>query len=67
MEIVRKLLKFSVHEGDLLHVCKIYIRSLFEQSSNIWHSGLKIENENDLERVQKVACKLTIKEKKQNI
>ena len=34
-----------------------------EQSSNVWHSGLSIENENDLERVQKVACKLILKEK----
>ena len=63
MEIVRKLLKFIAPEADLLHVYKIYIRSLLEQSSNVWHSGLSIENENDLERVQKVACKLILKEK----
>ena len=63
MEILRKLLKFSAPEADLLHVYKVYVRSLLEQSSNVWHSGLSIENENDLERVQKVACKLILKEK----
>ena len=60
MEIVRKLLRFGAPEADLLHVYKVYIRSLLGQSSNVWHSGLTIENENDLERVQKVACKLIL-------
>ena len=40
-----------------------YIRSLLEQSSNVWHSGLTLQNENDLERVQKVALRLILKEK----
>ena len=33
-----------------------------EQSSNVWHSGLSIQNENDLERIQNVACKLILKQ-----
>ena len=61
MEIIRKLLQFNAPKTDLLHVYIVYIRSLLEQSSNVWHSGLSIQNENDLERVQKVACKLILK------
>ena len=43
-----------------------YIRSLVEQSSNVWHSSLTIDNEMDLERVQKIALKIILKEKYQN-
>ena len=63
MEIVRKILKFSALEADLFHVYKINIKILLEQSSNVWHTGLSIKNENDLKHVQKVACKLILKEK----
>ena len=45
MEIIRKLLKFNAPEAYLLHVYITYIRSFLEQTSNIWHSGLSIQNE----------------------
>ena len=39
------------------------IRSMLEQSSNIWHSTLTIENRNDLERVQKNAFRNILQER----
>ena len=63
MEILRRLLQFNAPQADLLHIYVVYIRSLLEQSSNVWHSGLSLQNKNDLERVQKVAFKLILKEK----
>ena len=62
MELLRKLLGFGAPQTDLLIVYKTFIRSILEQSSNVWHSGLTLEQQNDLERVQKVALKLVLKE-----
>ena len=62
MELLRKLAGFNPPKSDMKNVYIVYIRSLLEQSSNVWHSGLTIQNEIDLERVQKVALKLILKE-----
>ena len=67
MEIIRKLLKFNAPETDLLHVYIVYIRSLLEQSSNVWHSGLSIQNEKDLEQCSKNGMQTHIKRKTQII
>ena len=40
----------------------LYIRSLIEQSCTVWHSGLTVENCQDLERLQKSAPKIILKE-----
>ena len=37
-----------------------------EQSCTVWHSSLKDENRNDLERVQKCALKIILKNKYKN-
>ena len=39
----------------------LYIRSVCEQSAVVWHSSLTIENTADLERVQKTALKIILK------
>ena len=51
---------FQAPEKDLKKIYITYIRSLLEQSNNVWNSGLTIENEKDLERVQKVALKIIL-------
>ena len=38
----------------------MYIRSILEQSCQVWHSSLTLENENELERVQKAALKIIL-------
>ena len=60
MEILRKLKKIQAPHNDLKHIYIVYVRSLLEQSSNVWHSSLTIQNKNELERVQKVALKIIL-------
>ena len=55
MAILRKLSSFQAPEKDMKQVYIADIRGLIEHSSNVWHSNLTIENENYLERAQKIA------------
>ena len=41
----------------------MFIRSKLEQSASVWHSSLTKNNEIDLERVQKLALKVILKDK----
>ena len=63
MDFLRKLSSFNAPQRDLLLVYKVFIRSILEHSSNVWHSGLTLENETGLERVQKIAMKIILKDK----
>ena len=63
MAILRKLSCFQAPEKDMKQVYIAYIRSLLEQSSNVWHSSLSVENKNYRETVQKIALKIILKEK----
>ena len=42
----------------------MYIRSILEQSCQVWHHSLTEENKNDLERIQKSALKIIFNESK---
>ena len=63
MSIIQKLFKFSVPIEDLVTIYILYIRSVLENSAVVWHSSLTREQSNDLERVQKVALKIMLKDK----
>ena len=54
--------KFIGNKQDLLHIYKTFIRSRLEFSSVVWHSRLSKKNENDIERVQKSAVKIIMKD-----
>ena len=62
MELLRRLSSFRVPVKTMVHVYILYIRSILEQSSVIWHSTLTEENNADLERVQKNALRNILKE-----
>ena len=62
MELLRRLSGFGAPVGDLKSIYMTFIRSHCEQSCVVWHSGLTIQEENDLERVQKVALKIILKD-----
>ena len=66
MQLIRKLSAFGAPIGDLKLVYMTYIRSLCEQSSSVWHSSLTLQNEEDLERIQKVAIKIILKNRYTN-
>ena len=45
MQILHKISKFGASKSDLLEIYISYIRSILEQSSNVWHTSLTQENE----------------------
>ena len=54
--------KFTRNREHLKQIYKTFIRCNLEFSSNVWHSSLTKENREDLERVQKAALKVILKE-----
>ena len=55
--------RFIRNKQDLIQIYKTSIRSKLEYSCTVWHSSLTKTNESDIERVQKAAVKLILKEK----
>ena len=66
MEILRKLSSFNAPIKDMIVTYFLYIRSILEQSSVIWHGTLSEEDNVNLERVQKNALRNILKDKYEN-
>ena len=66
MVLLRKLSDFGAPKEDLKTIYISYIRSVLEQNAVVWHFSLTEENREDLERVQKSACKIMFKNKYEN-
>ena len=62
MRLLHKLVDFGVPLDDLLTIYILYVRSILEQSCQVWHSSLNLENFQDLERVQKNALKIILQD-----
>ena len=62
MEILRRVSSFGAPIQDLKDIYILFIRSLLEQSATVWHSSLTEENAQDLERVQKNALRIILKD-----
>ena len=63
MQFLHRAAKFTSNVGDLKKIYMLQIRSKLEQSAVVWHSSLTRKNTDDLERVQKSALKLILKER----
>ena len=63
MGLLHKLIQFGVPIQDLVQIYTLFIRSICEQSAVVWHSSLTQENGNNIERVQKTALKIILREK----
>ena len=63
MELLRKLVQYNPPIEDMKTIYISYIRSILEQSSNIWHSDLTVEDRVSLERVQKNAFRNILQDK----
>ena len=63
MTILRNLYEFDIPQEDLVMIYAQYIRSILEYNSNVWFSNLTEEEKDDIERVQRVALKIIMKEK----
>ena len=62
MTILRKLYEFDIHVDDLVLIYSQYIRSILEFNSNVWYSSITNEEREDIERVQRVACQIILKD-----
>ena len=62
MSILHNLCKFNVPIEDLLNIYILYIRSVLEQSAVVWHSSITKGEQIEIERVQKCALRIILKE-----
>ena len=62
MTILRKLYDFNLPLEDLVTIYNSYIRSILEYNSNVWFSSIYNEERENIERVQRVACKIILKD-----
>ena len=60
MSLLRKLVCFGVPREDLVNIYILFIRSLLEYCSEVWHSSITEEEVQDLERVQKCAVRIVM-------
>ena len=60
MLILKKLVQFDVPLDDLIQIYTLYIRSLTEQSSVVWHSSITKGEQKDIERIQKIALRIIL-------
>ena len=60
MELLRKVASFTSSIDDKKTIYIQYVRSILEQSCQVWHSSLTQENREDLERVQKSAVRIIV-------
>ena len=65
MLVLINLYSFNVPDDDLVLLYCKYIRSVLEFNSNVWYwySSITQDEKYDLERVQKVACRIIIKDR----
>ena len=62
MTMLRKLYQFDIPTEDLVLIYTLYIRSVLEFNSNVWFASITNEEREDIERVQRVACKIILKD-----
>ena len=62
MTILRKLYDFNLPLEDLVTIYNSYIRSILEYNLNVWFSSISNEERENIERVQRVACKIILKD-----
>ena len=60
MIIIIKLIEFPVPIEDLTMIYCQFIRCMLEFNSNVWFSSITEEESDDLERVQRNACKIIL-------
>lgn len=62
ISMLTKLKYVGVAQDDLVEVYVLFIRSLLEYCSVVWHSSLTVENANRIERVQKASLRIILGE-----
>ena len=62
MIILKNLYRFDVPVEELINIYILYVRSIVEQSAVVWHSSITKGEQKDLERIQKVALRIILKD-----
>ena len=60
MTMLTKLKYVGVHTVDLISIYILYIRSLAEYCSTVWHSTLTVEQSQNIENLQKLSLKIIL-------
>ena len=60
MIILHKLFELDISDCKMVNIYVLFIRSFLEQSCVVWHYDITEEEISDIERVQKVACKVIL-------
>ena len=66
MQFLHKASKFTNNVKGLKQIYISQIRSKLEQSAVVWHSSLTKRNKSDLERIQKAALRVILKDRYQS-
>ena len=66
MQLLFKTASFTSNVNDLKNIYFTFIRSILEKSAVVWHSSLSKKNRLTLERVQKAAIKIILKNRYTN-
>ena len=61
MVILHKLSEYNPPKNDMKIIYVSYIRSILEQSCQVWHTSLTSDQSKALERVQKCAVRIILK------
>jgi hypothetical protein len=67
LTMLTKLKYAGVSQEDLVHIYILYIRSVLEYCSELWHSTLTGDQSQNLEKVQKTCLKIIVEETKLEI
>ena len=62
MIILQKLYDFNLPTEDMVNIYILFIRSMLEYSCVVWHSSITEEESYSIERVQKTALRLILRE-----
>ena len=60
MILLQRLYSFQLPIEEMVEIYTLYIRSILESSAVVWHSSITQMEQNELERVQKVALKIIL-------
>ena len=62
MIILQRLYNFDLPVDDMIEIYVSFIRSLLEYLCVVWHSSITMEESNAIERVQKTALKMILRD-----
>ena len=62
MIMLHKLYLFNIGDAEMVNIYILYIRSVLEQSCQVRSFSITLEEKENIERVQKVACRIILKD-----